>query len=320
VRLGVIDIGSNTVHMLVVDAHYGARPLPAVTHKIALRLSEHLRDDRIGESAITTLTAYLDQAREVVEDQGVEVVMAFATSAMREALNGEEVLAQLAVHAGTPVRVLSGPDEARMTFLAARRWCGWSTGNLLVLDIGGGSLEMAIGMDEEPDSVVSVPLGAGRVTNNLLPGDPPSPDVIREARRAIRTQLASAVRPVLRAPNPDTVVATSKTFRSLARLAGAAPSGEGALVKRTLTRADLGGVVTMLSGLTAAQRAKLSGVSATRSAQVLGGALVAQAAMDLLGVDEVTICPWALREGLILRRLDTLSDIVTDTTGWIGDA
>ena len=69
--------------MLVVDAHYGARPLPAVTHKIALRLSEHLRDDRIGESAITTLTAYLDQAREVVEDQGVEVVMAFATSAMR---------------------------------------------------------------------------------------------------------------------------------------------------------------------------------------------------------------------------------------------
>ena len=79
-------------------------------------------------------------------------------------------------------------------------------------------------------------------------------------------------------------------------------------------------VVTMLSGLTAAQRAKLSGVSATRSAQVLGGALVAQAAMDLLGVDEVTICPWALREGLILRRLDTLSDIVTDTTGWIGDA
>ena len=225
-RLGVIDIGSNTVHMLVVDAHYGARPLPAVTHKIALRLSEHLRDDRIGESAITTLTAYLDQARAVVEDQGVEVVMAFATSAMREALNGEEVLAQLAVHAGTPVRVLSGPDEARMTFLAARRWCGWSAGNLLVLDIGGGSLEMAIGMDEEPDSVVSVPLGAGRVTNNLLPGDPPSPDVIREARRAIRTQLASAVRPVLRAPNPDTVVATSKTFRSLARLAGAAPSGE----------------------------------------------------------------------------------------------
>lgn len=319
-RLGVIDIGSNTVHMLVVDAHYGARPLPAVTHKIALRLSEHLHGDRIGDSAISTLLDYLDRARELIEDQGVEHVLAFATSAMREAANGEQVLDQLSKRAGTRIQVLSGVDEARMTFLAARRWCGWSAGNLLVLDIGGGSLEMAIGIDEEPDSAVSVPLGAGRVTNNLLPGDPPTVQTIREARRAIRTQLAAAARPVLRATAPDTVVATSKTFRSLARVAGAAPSGDGPLVERILTRDGLAEVVAKLSDRTAAERTKLSGVSATRSRQVLGGALVAQAAMDLLHVDSVRICPWALREGIILRRLDTLSDVVTETTGWIGDA
>lgn len=318
-RLGVIDIGSNTVHMLVVDAHYGARPLPAATHKIALKLSEHLHGDQIGESAITTLNDYLDRARDLIEDQGVEDVVAFATSAIREAANGDSVLDQLSERAGTRIQVLSGTDEARMTFLAARRWTGWSAGNLQVLDIGGGSLELAIGLDEEPDSAVSVPLGAGRVTNNLLPGDPPSPDVVREARRAIRTQLAAAVRPILRMPNPDTVVATSKTFRSLARLAGAAPSAEGPLVRRTLRRQDLKEVVDLLTPLTATQRTRLSGVSATRSRQVLGGALVAEAAMDLLHVDDLTICPWALREGIILRRLDTLSDVVTDTTGWIGD-
>lgn len=317
-RLGVIDIGSNTVHMLVVDAHHGARPLPAVSHKIALRLSEHLDGDRVNDHAVGTLTEFLTQARELAEAQGVEEVVAFATSALREAANGEDVLDQLARHTGSPVSVLSGVDESRLTFLAARRWCGWSAGTLLVLDIGGGSLEIAIGMDEEPDAAISVPLGAGRVTTDLLPGDPPTAEVIKAARRTIRTQLAAGLRPILRAQEPDSVVATSKTFRSLARLAGAAPSGAGPLVERVLTRDGLGDVVDRLSGLSAKQRAALQGVSATRSVQVLGGALVAEAAMDLLRLDRVQICPWALREGLILRRLDTLSDFGVSDIGWVG--
>ena len=319
-RLGVIDIGSNTVHMLVVDAHHGARPLPAVTHKIALRLSEHLADGRVGDAAVQTLTAFLDEARELADEHGVEEVLAFATSAIREARNGDEVLDLLGSRAGTPVHVLSGADEARMTFLAARRWSGWSAGTLLVLDIGGGSLEMAIGMDEEPDAAVSVPLGAGRVTTDLLPGDPPGPDVIRRARREIRAELASAVRPILRAREPDTVVATSKTFRSLARLAGAASSSAGPLVERTLTRSALREVISELTTLSTHERSLRGGVSPTRAAQVLGGALVAEAAMDLLRVERLTICPWALREGLILRRLDTLADFTTQRGAWVGDA
>ncbi|HRC41552.1 MAG TPA: Ppx/GppA family phosphatase [Tetrasphaera sp.] len=319
-RLGVIDIGSNTVHMLVVDAHHGARPLPAVTHKIALRLSEHLADGRVGDAAVQTLTAFLDEARELADEHGVEEVLAFATSAIREARNGDEVLDLLGSRAGTPVHVLSGADEARMTFLAARRWSGWSAGTLLVLDIGGGSLEMAIGMDEEPDAAVSVPLGAGRVTTDLLPGDPPGPDVIGRARREIRAELASAVRPILRAREPDTVVATSKTFRSLARLAGAASSSAGPLVERTLTRSALREVISELTTLSTHERSLRGGVSPTRAAQVLGGALVAEAAMDLLRVERLTICPWALREGLILRRLDTLADFTTQRGAWVGDA
>ena len=319
-RLGVIDIGSNTVHMLVVDAHHGARPLPAVTHKIALRLSEHLADGRVGDAAVQTLTAFLDEARELADEHGVEEVLAFDTSAIREARNGDEVLDLLGSRAGTPVHVLSGADEARMTFLAARRWSGWSAGTLLVLDIGGGSLEMAIGMDEEPDAAVSVPLGAGRVTTDLLPGDPPGPDVIGRARREIRAELASAVRPILRAREPDTVVATSKTFRSLARLAGAASSSAGPLVERTLTRSALREVISELTTLSTHERSLRGGVSPTRAAQVLGGALVAEAAMDLLRVERLTICPWALREGLILRRLDTLADFTTQRGAWVGDA
>ena len=319
-RLGVIDIGSNTVHMLVVDAHHGARPLPAVTHKIALRPSEHLADGRVGDAAVQTLTAFLDEARELADEHGVEEVLAFATSAIREARNGDEVLDLLGSRAGTPVHVLSGADEARMTFLAARRWSGWSAGTLLVLDIGGGSLEMAIGMDEEPDAAVSVPLGAGRVTTDLLPGDPPGPDVIGRARREIRAELASAVRPILRAREPDTVVATSKTFRSLARLAGAASSSAGPLVERTLPGSAQREATSEFTTLPPHERSLRGGVSPTRAAQVLGGALVAEAAMDLLRVERLTNCPWALREGLILRRLDTLADFTTQRGAWVGDA
>lgn len=306
-RLGVIDIGSNTVHLLVVDAHRGARPLPAFSHKIELRLSEHLDEsEAVTEDGIERLIAFAQDARHLADEQGVEEVMAFATSAVREARNGDAVLARIAQTAGVDVDVLSGTDEARLTFLAARRWCGWSAGTLLVLDIGGGSLELAHGLDEEPDAAVSVPLGAGRVSRHLLPGDPPSPETIRSARRQIRARLAADMRPLLRVGRPDRVLGSSKTFRSLARIGGAAPSGDGPYVARSLSRAAVTEIVARLAPMTAAERSQLHGVSQARSTQVLGGALVAEAAFDLLRVDELEICPWALREGVILRRLERM--------------
>ncbi len=307
-RLGVIDIGSNTIHFLIVDAHRGARPLPAASHKSALRLSEHLSDDgRIDDAGVRDLVAFTQEAKALAEDEGVEELLVFATSAIREAANGADVVDRLSAAGGIDVTVLSGSDEARLTFLAARRWLGWSAGTLLVLDIGGGSLELALGMDEEPDVAISVPLGAGRVTRDLLPGDPPAADVVREARRAVRATLASAVRPVLRAAAPDRVVGTSKTFRSLARLTGAAPSADGPFVSRTLDRSDLSDLLPRLASMTAAGRSQQPGVSAARAAQVLAGALVGEAALDLLRVDRLEICPWALREGLILRRLEAFT-------------
>jgi len=95
-------------------------------------------------------------------------------------------------------------------------------------------------------------------------------------------------------------------MRSLARIAGAAPSSEGPYAGRVLERSALGDVVQLLSRTTAAERVSLPGVSASRARQLLAGAIVAEAAMDLLGVDRLEICPWALREGLILQRLDSL--------------
>jgi exopolyphosphatase/guanosine-5'-triphosphate,3'-diphosphate pyrophosphatase len=304
-RLGVLDVGSNTVHLLVVDAHPGARPLSAHSHKAELRLAQLLDEDgAIGPEGVEKLVSVIQEARQAAEDKGVEDLLPFATSAVREASNADDVLARVKAETGVELQVLTGAEEARLTFLAARRWFGWSVGKLLVLDIGGGSLEIAFGIDEEPDAAVSLPLGAGRLTAGWLPGDPPDPDSVRALRRHVRAQIARTVGEFRRFGAPDHVVATSKTFKQLARLAGAARSTEGLYVQRELKRESLEAWVPRLAGMTTEQRAELPGVSEGRANQLLAGALVAEGAMDLFGVETVDICPWALREGVILRKLD----------------
>ncbi|MGW0775315.1 Ppx/GppA phosphatase family protein [Streptomyces sp. NPDC002835] len=306
-RLGVLDVGSNTVHLLAVDAHPGARPLPAHSHKAELRLAELLdADGAIGPDGVDRLVATITDALQAAEDKGCEEVLSFATSAVREATNADAVLARVKEETGVVLTVLSGEEEARLTFLAARRWFGWSAGKLLVLDIGGGSLEIAYGIDEEPDKAVSLPLGAGRLTS-MLPGDPPDMRDVKALRRHVRAEIARTVGEFTRFGKPDHVVATSKTFKQLARIAGAARSAEGLYVQRDLSRSSLEEWVPKLAGMTVEQRAELPGVSEGRARQILAGALVAEGAMDLFGVEELEICPWALREGLILRRLDHLT-------------
>lgn len=291
-----------------MDAYYGAAPVPASRLKMTLRLAEHLKPDgSVDEAAIEQLLGFIADGQQLAEDKGATEIMAFATSALRDATNGEEVLARIRRQTGLDVEVLSGTDEARMTYLAVRRWFGWSSGRILVLDIGGGSLEIAVGTDEEPDLATSLPLGAGRMTLDFLRGDPATPESVRELRRHARATIAEVVGRVRRSGDPRLAVGSSKTFRQLARIAGAAASSEGQYVPRSLKAADVREMMPRLAAMTAAERAQLPGVSAGRAPQTVAGAIVAEAAMDLLEVDELAICPWALREGLILRRLDGLT-------------
>ena len=234
-RLGVLDIGSNTGHLLVVDAHDGAAPLPAFSHKERLRLAEHLDEaGAVSQTGIDALTDFTAQALVVAEDKGCEEMLAFATSAVRDASNSDAVLEHVHERTGAKIEVLSGEDEARLTFLAVRRWFGWSSGRLAVFDIGGGSLEIAGGKDESPDVAWSLPLGAARLAAQWFDGGTPDEDTVRRLRRQIRTDLARNAGAMLRTGAPDHAVATSKTFRSLARICGAAPSDEGPLVSRVL--------------------------------------------------------------------------------------
>lgn len=306
-RLGVLDIGSNTGHLLVVDAHGGAAPLPAFSFKEPLRLAEHLTPGGlVSEEGIVALTEFTHRAMLFAEDKGCEEILGFATSAVREAHNTDHVLAAVAAATGARIEVLSGTDEARLTFLAVRRWFGWSAGRLAVFDIGGGSLEIAGGTDEAPDVAWSLPLGAGRLAKDIE-GLTLDDGTVRTLRRDLRTELARDAGNLLRPGAPHRAAATSKTFRSLARICGAAPSSAGQLVPRSLTHSDLLGWLPKLIDMDLEQLAGLPGVTSNRAHQVVGGALLADAVMDVFDLPVLEICPWALREGVILERFDQLS-------------
>ncbi|MHA3023779.1 Ppx/GppA phosphatase family protein [Mycobacterium sp. BMJ-28] len=308
-RLGVLDVGSNTVHLLVVDARRGGHPTPMSSTKAALRLAESIDPSgkltrKGADKLVDTVTEFASIAR----SSGCSELMAFATSAVRDATNSEDVLARVQAESGVSLRVLSGVDESRLTFLAVRRWYGWSAGRIINIDIGGGSLELSSGVDEEPEVALSLPLGAGRLTREWLADDPPGRRKVAALRDWLTTEIAEAGASIQDAGSPDLAVATSKTFRSLARLTGAAPSAAGPRAKRTLTAAGLRQLIAFISRMTTADRAELEGVSAERAPQIVAGALVAEASMRALGIEQVEICPWALREGLILRKLDSEAD------------
>jgi len=307
-RLGVLDIGSNTGHLLVVDAHRGAAPLPAYSYKEPLRLAEHLdAGGAVGEDGVDALALFTGHARRVAEDKGCEEMLAFATSAVRDAVNSEEVLDEVGSRTGQVIEVLSGEDEARLTFLAVRRWFGWSAGRLSVFDIGGGSLEIAGGADEAPEVAWSLPLGAARLARQHFGGGPVDEETVRLLRKQVRAEVARDAGLLLRTGTPDHAAATSKTFRSLARICGAAPSASGPLVPRRLRLTELRQWIPKLSAMSVDELGSLAGVSASRSHQILPGALVAEAVMEIFDLAALEICPWALREGVILERLDHIA-------------
>ncbi|MEN9324432.1 MAG: hypothetical protein RL414_186 [Actinomycetota bacterium] len=300
-RLGVLDVGSNTVHLQVMDAHPGARPNPTSSYKEELRLTEFLLENNtISHAGIEALYATLKGAIKHAKAQKVEELLPFATSALRDAKNGPEIIANINEMLSIDLQVLSGEEEAKLTFLAARRWFGWSSGRLLVIDIGGGSLEIASGTDEAPEAAISLPLGAGRLTKDFLKGDPYSEKSIRALRDYIESQLESVLPSLVRHQEADRAIATSKTLRTLARLSGDWFDGKGNDIRIDSIRK----ICSKLSEMTDSERSKLPGVSANRARQIVAGAFVTESVMRNLDLRTLEICPWALREGLVLKFLD----------------
>ncbi|GAB3603884.1 Ppx/GppA phosphatase family protein [Microbacterium aureliae] len=306
--MGVLDIGSNTVHLLVADVHPGGRPLAATSQRTVLRLMRYLGPDgEITEDGVRALVSAVTEARAIVARENVQELLATATSAVREAANGPEVIARIEQALGQPLQVLGGETEARYTFLAIRRWFGWSAGQILMFDIGGGSLELAAGADELPAVAESVPLGAGRMTVQFLPDDPPGEDAIDALRAHAAAVLAPVAERFASQPRPDHVVGSSKAIRSLAKLAGYPVPGWSGIERMVLPRKELKAWIPRLARIPAQTRQELPGITADRTFQIVAGAVVLHQAMKAMDVDELEVSPWALREGVLLRYIESLN-------------
>ena len=306
-RLGVLDIGSNTVHLLVADARPGGRPLAATSRRTVLRLMRYVAPDgSITEEGVAALVAAVSEAREVAASENVDELLATATSAVREARNGADVIARIEAALGQPLQVLGGETEARYTFLAVRRWFGWSAGQILLFDIGGGSLEIAAGADELPEVAASVPLGAGRMTIRFLPDDPPGDEAVEALRAHARATLAPVSEAFSGLARADHVVGSSKAIRSLAKLVGYPVPGWTGSERMLLPRAALASWIPRLARIPASARQELPGITADRTFQIVAGAVVLHEAMKAMAVDELEVSPWALREGVLLRYIEEL--------------
>ena len=315
-RLTVLDIGSNTVNLLVADAGGGV-PLPVHTWKARTRLAERLRPDgTIGPDGLRPVIDAVRQAAAEARWARPEALFAYATAVIRDAPDRDEALARIEAATGIRLGTMTGVEEAQLTFLAARRWLGWRAGPMLLADIGGGCLEVAFGRDRLPEAAHSLPLGAGRLTREFLgEADPPAPRDVRRLRRHVRDQLHQlATRTSWE--RPRTAVAASKTFQQLARLTGAAPLRQGPFVARRLHRKALRPWIDRLARLPVRRRAELPGVSAHRARQILGGAIVAYEVMRALEVESMRICPWGLREGILLRHME-MHQPDLEGAGWV---
>ncbi len=242
----------------------------------------------------------IKRALDAAKSANIDELLPFATSALREAVNGAEIISRINADFEIDLQVLSGEDEARITFLAARRWYGWSSGRLLMVDIGGGSLELAAGVNEAPDVALSLPLGASRLTKDHLDGDPFSKKSLRNLRDYIERNIAEILPTIVQHQESDRSIATSKTLRTLARICGDWIDGNG----KKLRIDSLRKITPRLAEMSQEDRSELPGVSATRAKQITAGAFVAEAVMRNLDIEELEICPWALREGIVLKWLD----------------
>ena len=302
-RLGVLDVGSNTVHLQIMDAYIGAPPIAQSSFKVELKLTEYIdASGEITQEGLDHLIEALIKIFKQAKNLNLDETLAFATSAIREARNSDLVIKTVHEMTGIQLEILSGNDEAKFTFLAVRRWLGWSVGELLVMDIGGGSLEIARGDQEIPNQTISLQLGAGRITRNFLTGGPYSEKSLTKLENYIKAEL-SFKSDIFEEFTKKYAIGTSKTFRTLKRI-------QNHYLPELGDHLELSGLKLMvpkLQKMTITERANLPGVSSGRAAQIVAGSMVALEIMKTARVEYIQTCPWALREGIVLHRLDWIN-------------
>jgi exopolyphosphatase/guanosine-5'-triphosphate,3'-diphosphate pyrophosphatase len=307
-RVAAIDVGTNTVLLLVAEGRPGG-PVPLAERAEITRLGRGVdasgrRDPAAIAETVGVLAAYAAEARRL----GVSVIDCVATSAARDAANGAEFFAAVRVAAGLEPRIISGDEEARLVWTSAWRdfGAGASPGGtaLAVLDVGGGSTEFTFGDGPVPGGRRSLQVGAVRLTERHVREDPPGPATLEALRRAAREALQPLAAMGRELPRGARLVGVAGTVTTLAAVEQALPAYDAERVHgSSLTRSRVEALVERLAALPVAARARLPGMEPKRADVIVAGAVVVAEAMALTGFDELTVSDRGVRWGLVHEAL-----------------
>jgi exopolyphosphatase/guanosine-5'-triphosphate,3'-diphosphate pyrophosphatase len=298
--VGIIDLGSNTSRLIVVAYVPGTtfRLIDQVRERV--RLSEGMGAENVLRPEPIQRTIHLLKVfRTLAEANGIDTIIAVGTSAVRDARNQAEFLARVNAEAGVSLRVLSGDEEARYGFLGAANSVALRDG--LVVDIGGGSMELTRVQDRHMAQSVTLPAGAVRLTEAFLRADPPRPAEVRTLTRYVEYMLADLH--WMAAGRADVLVGMGGTIRALAKID---QRGRGYPFARVhgyvLTLRAVEDIVRDLQRLPLSKRKKLSGLNSDRADVILGGAIALAQVMARAGCAELVVCGQGLREGLFYEH------------------
>lgn len=312
--IAAIDIGSNSIHM--VTARLGA----AGHFEIVDRAKEMVR---LGRGTLTrgNLSAEtmeyglrtLSTFKQLAERQRAEPVLAVATSAIREAANGGQFVLRAWEELGLHIDVITGAEEARLIFEAARHVVDFRGHRPLVVDIGGGSIEVIQGTGSRIQWQQSLKLGVARMAERFLLSDPPGASEVAALRAHARRELAPLFARARRS-RPTLMVGTSGTLLNLTAMAAAARYGRMPALEgnRVLRRSELHALTRLLLARSTEERARMAGLDRRRADLIAAGAVLAEVLMEGLAMREMRACKWALREGIIVDFLATHPDYAED--------
>ncbi|MGI9117787.1 MAG: hypothetical protein ACR2JV_09180 [Gaiellales bacterium] len=300
-RVGVIDMGTNSTRLLLADVEGGEiRELDRVL--TITRLGAHVdRDGRLAETAMgrtrKAVTGYVEQARAA----NCDVIFASATSAVRDSANGEAFMHALARDLGIPARVLSGDEEARATFRGVTS-AQPSEGTTAVIDVGGGSTEVVLGRDGEVLGAVSLQAGCVRMTERWLNEDAVGPDRLTVAREEIDNLLDRHLPPELLQPLDADPIAVAGTATTLAAIELGLPGYDSERIHgQRVSRDAVATWIAKLAPLTADQRRAMHpAIEIGRAPLIIGGALVLLAVLDALQADAYVASERDILHGLAL--------------------
>jgi exopolyphosphatase / guanosine-5'-triphosphate,3'-diphosphate pyrophosphatase len=298
-KLAAIDIGSNSIKLVVVQAETSDSFTVLAQEREVVRLGqETLVNGHINNAATLRAVTCLKRFRSVAEANGAEKIVAIATASVREANNSDEFIRTVEEETGLRIEVLSGLEEARLIGLAASQGCTEKGVTNLNIDIGGGSTEISIFRDAEPLALRSIKLGAVGLTDRFIRSDPPAPNELDALRSEIRVRIESPASE-LREQSWVQTTATSGTALAI----GAALNLTAPGVASTVTLTSLKTLNTKIAALSLAERRNVPGLSPQRADIIVAGGFVLEEVMKALGIDQLRICDWSLREGVIIDRL-----------------